>query len=67
MSNAQRPPLLEAVGMFKRFGSVRDLEDASLSVAAGEVRGLFSAEGDGKSKSSSPANAGDPVNTAARD
>jgi ABC-type sugar transport system ATPase subunit len=49
MSDAQRRPLLEAAGISKRFGSVRALNDVSLSVAAGEVHGLLGASGAGKS------------------
>ena len=49
MCNAQRRPLLEAVGICNRFGSVRALEGFSLSVAAGEVHGLLGANGAGKS------------------
>jgi ribose transport system ATP-binding protein len=48
VSNAQRRRLL-AVGICKRFSSVCALEGVSLSVAAGEVHGLLSANGTGKS------------------
>jgi ABC-type sugar transport system ATPase subunit len=41
--------LLIAAGVSKSFGSVRALDDVSLSVAAGEVHGLLGANGAGKS------------------
>ena len=42
-------PLLSARGIAKRYGAVRALEEASLSVRAGEVVALLGANGSGKS------------------
>ena len=41
--------LLEATGVAKRYGAVAALQDASLSVRAGEVHALMGANGAGKS------------------
>ncbi|HXF56715.1 MAG TPA: sugar ABC transporter ATP-binding protein [Actinomycetota bacterium] len=46
---SQRPPLLEARGIAKRYGSVVALRSADLTVAAGEVHALLGANGAGKS------------------
>ncbi|MBX6382585.1 MAG: sugar ABC transporter ATP-binding protein [Microbispora sp.] len=43
------PPLLEARGLAKSFGSVRAAHEVSLSVRKGEVLGLVGANGAGKS------------------
>jgi ABC-2 type transport system ATP-binding protein len=42
-------PLLEIVGVAKRFGATRAVTDVSLHVAAGEVLGLLGPNGAGKS------------------
>jgi ribose transport system ATP-binding protein len=42
-------PVLEVRSVSKSFGAVRALRDVSLSVAAGEVRGLVGGNGSGKS------------------
>ena len=43
------PPLLQASGIEKTFGSTRALAGADLALAAGEVHGLLGANGAGKS------------------
>jgi branched-chain amino acid transport system ATP-binding protein len=43
-----RPPLLEAVGITKRFGGVAALTDVSLDVGEGEAVGLVGPNGAGK-------------------
>ncbi|MEZ5078291.1 MAG: sugar ABC transporter ATP-binding protein [Solirubrobacterales bacterium] len=43
------PPLLETVGISKRYGAVRALKAVSVAVEAGEVIGLIGANGAGKS------------------
>ena len=42
-------PLLEAVGVAKRYGAVAALRDAALSIRPGEVHALMGANGAGKS------------------
>jgi simple sugar transport system ATP-binding protein len=48
-AEARRPPLLEAEGLSKSFGSVAALEDVSMSVCAGEVLCVLGDNGAGKS------------------
>lgn len=43
------PPAIEAVNLSKSYGAVKALQEASLSVAAGEVHGLVGENGAGKS------------------
>ena len=42
-------PILEVVGIDKRFGSIHALQDVSLSIRSGEIHGLVGANGAGKS------------------
>jgi ribose transport system ATP-binding protein len=49
VSSAADAVWLEARGLTKRYGGVVALDDASLNVRAGEVRGLVGANGAGKS------------------
>ena len=46
---AERNVWLEARGLTKRYGGVRALDDASLALRPGEIRGLVGANGAGKS------------------
>lgn len=45
----ERPPVLVARGLSKRFGAVRALADVALTLRAGEVHGLVGENGAGKS------------------
>lgn len=47
-TNAQGRPLLEAVGVGKRFGGLRALHDVSLTLEAGSITGLIGPNGAGK-------------------
>lgn len=44
----QTPPLVEMIGMHKRFGAVRAVDDVSCDLRAGEVVGLLGHNGAGK-------------------
>jgi ABC-type sugar transport system ATPase subunit len=46
---AEQPRWLEARGLTKTYGGVRALDDASLALRPGEIRGLVGANGAGKS------------------
>ncbi|MBO6128542.1 MAG: ATP-binding cassette domain-containing protein, partial [Pseudobutyrivibrio sp.] len=46
-------PILEMKNISKRFGSVVALDDVSLTVYPGEIRGLIGENGSGKSTISS--------------
>jgi ribose/xylose/arabinose/galactoside ABC-type transport system permease subunit/ABC-type branched-subunit amino acid transport system ATPase component len=48
-SSDERPVVLEAIGLTRHFGAVRALDDASISVRAGEVLCLLGDNGAGKS------------------
>lgn len=43
------PPIIEMQGISKRFGPIRALEDASLTIRRGTIHGLVGANGAGKS------------------
>ena len=45
---AQQPPLLQIVGLTKRYGEERVLDDVSFSVHSAEVLGLIGPNGAGK-------------------
>lgn len=49
MDGAQAPPVVEAVGIAKRFGPTVALADGNLSVRAGETHALVGRNGAGKS------------------
>jgi ribose transport system ATP-binding protein len=49
VSRSGEPAALEAAGISKRFRSVRALDGAAVSVAAGELHGLVGENGSGKS------------------
>jgi beta-exotoxin I transport system ATP-binding protein len=42
------PPVIETESLTKRYGTVRGIEDVTLSVAAGEVFGFLGPNGAGK-------------------
>jgi ribose transport system ATP-binding protein len=49
VSSVVDEPLVEALGLTKTYGGVRALDDASVALRAGEIRGLVGANGAGKS------------------